>query len=76
MIKEFDSYPVYDKKHRKTNVKFCNDKITTNFHCDGVSKEHSHFILLSAILIDYVLNMGKKYYPEAFLEECRYALEK
>ena len=59
MIKEFDSYPVYDMKHRKTNIKFYNDKIITNFHCNGVSKEHSHFILLLAILIDSVLNMGK-----------------
>ena len=46
-------------KHRKTNIKFYNDKISTNFHCNGVSKEHSHFILLLAILIDSVLNMGK-----------------
>ena len=34
-------------------------------------KEGSHCICLSVILIDYVLEIGKNYYPQVFLEECR-----
>ena len=35
-------------------------------------KWRSHCICLSIILIDSVLNMGKNYYPQLFLEECTY----
>ena len=67
---------VHDNKYRKTKIKSYNDIINTNFHCDGVPKEDSHFIFLSLILIDSILNIGKKYYSQAFLEECRFTLKK
>ena len=41
------------------------------FPTDGMPKEGSHCICLSVILIDSVLEIGKNYYPQVFLEECR-----
>ena len=34
----------------------------TNFHYNGFRKEGSHYVSLSAILIDSVFKMGKNYY--------------
>ena len=38
-------------------------------------KEGSHFICLSMILIDSVFRTGKNYYPQLFLEECKYVVK-
>ena len=35
-------------------------------------KADSHCIYLSVILIDSVFKMSKNYYPQVFLEECKY----
>ena len=35
-------------------------------------KEACHCVCLSVTLIDSVFKMGKKYYPQIFLEECKY----
>ena len=35
-------------------------------------KEGSHCICLSVKLIDSVFRVGKNYYPQVFLEECKY----
>ena len=44
----------------------------TTFHNDKISKEGSHCIFLSVKFIDSVLKRGKNYYPQVFLEECKY----
>ena len=33
------------------------------------------FICLSVILIDSVFRTGKNYYPQVFLEECKYVVK-
>ena len=38
-------------------------------------KEGSHCIFLSVISIHSVLKMGKNYYPQVFLEECKYIIK-
>ena len=40
-----------------------------------MSKEDSHCICLSVILIDSVFEMGTKYYPQVFSEECKYIVK-
>ena len=35
-------------------------------------KEGSHFICLPVVSTDAVFEMGKDYYPQVFLEECKY----
>ena len=69
--KRFYSEPVYNEKHLKAKIEFYDRKINTNFHKDNMPKEGSHCICLSAVLIDFVFNMDKSYYPQVFLEESR-----
>ena len=73
--KEFDSELVYNKKYLKAKLKSYNGKIKTNFHNNKIPKEVSQFICLSAILIDSVIGTGKNYYPQVFLEECKYVVK-
>ena len=60
--KRFDSEPVYSEKHLKAKRKSYDEKVNTNFHNDKIPTEGSHCICLSAVLIDFVFNMGKSYY--------------
>ena len=46
--------------------------VNTNFDNDKMSKEGSHFISLSVVLIDSVCKMYKKCYPQVFLERFKY----
>ena len=70
--KEFDNDPVYNEKYLKAKIKSYNGKINTNFHKNKIPKEGSQFIFLSVILIDSVFRTGKNYYPQVFLEECKF----
>ena len=75
ICKEFDSDPVYNKKYLKAKIKSYNGKINTNFHNDKIPKEGSQCICLSVILINSVFRTSKNYYPEMFLEECKYVVK-
>ena len=48
----------------------------TNFHNKKMLKEKAPCKCLSTIMLDSVIKVNKKYYPETFLEECKYAQEK
>ena len=80
MGKKFDSEPVYGDKYIKTKIKSFNNDIRTNFHGEGnsrkVLKENCSYKCLSLILLDSVIKMGQKYYPQTLLEECKYKLTK
>ena len=52
-----------------------NGKINTNFHNNKIPKKGSQCICLSVILIDSVYKKDKNYYPQAFLEECKYVVK-
>ena len=73
--KEFDSEPVYNEKYLKVKIKFYNGKINKNFYNNKIPKEGSQFICLSLILIDSVFRTGNNYYPQVFLEECKYVIK-
>ena len=68
--------PVYDDKYIKTKVKIYADNIITNFHNKKMPKEKAPFKCLSIIMLDSVIKANKKYYPQTFLEECKYVQEK
>ena len=74
--KGFDKEPVYKEKHLKTKIKSYEGKVITNFNDDKMLKDGSRCISPSVILIDSVFKMGKNYYPQVFLEECKYIKEK
>ena len=74
----FESKPVYgdDNKYIKTKIKIFADSIVTNFHNKKVPKEKSPYKCLSIIILDSVIKTNKKYYPQTYLEECKYAQKK
>ena len=75
---DFESKPVCgdDDKYIKTIIKVYAGSMITNFHNKKMPKEKAPFKCLSIIMLDSVLKANKKYYPQAFLEECKYAQKK
>ena len=39
-------------------------------------KENASYKCLSLIMLDSVFRVNKKYYPQTFLEECKYVIRK
>ena len=74
--KEFNSEPVYNDKYIKTKIKIYNDKIYTYFQHDKIPKDNEYCTCLSVVLLDSIfVNSNKKYYPQIFLEECKYSIK-
>ena len=75
---KFDSEPVYgdNDKYIKTKIKSYGDKINTNFQGKKVPKENASYKCLSLIMLDSVIRVNKKYYPQTLLEECKYEIKK
>ena len=78
MRMDFESKPVYgdDDKYIKSKIKIYTDNMITNFHNKKMPKEKSPCKCLSIIMLDSVIKANKKYYPQTFLEECKYVQEK
>ena len=74
----FESKPVYgdDEKYIKTGIKIYAGSLITNFHNKKVPKEKASYKWLSIIILDSVIKANKKYYPQKFLEECKYVEQK
>ena len=75
---EFDSEPVYgdNDKYIKTKIKIYAGSMITNFQSKKMPKEKAPCKCLSIIMLDSVIKANKKYYPQTFLEECKYVQEK
>ena len=75
---EFDSEPVYGDgdKYMKTKIKMYRDRVNTNFQGKKVPKENASYKCLSLIMLDSVIRVNKKYYPQTILEECKYVIRK
>ena len=73
----FESKPVYgdDDKYIKTKIKTYAGSIITNFHNKKMPKEKAPCKCLSIIMIDSVVRVNKKYYPQTLLQECKYIQE-
>ena len=64
------------KKYLKIKTQKSYEGITnTNFQEGGISKESSHCICLSVILIDSVLKMRRNCYLQVFLQYCNYIVK-
>ena len=70
-----DSEPVCNEKYLKTKIKSYKGNINGNVHGDKIPKQGSQCICLSVILIDSVYRTAKNYYPQVFLEECKYVVK-
>ena len=75
---EFDSEPLYGDldKYIKTKVKAHGDRVNTIFQGQKVPKENASYKCILLIMLDSVIRVNKKYYPETLLEECKYAIRK
>ena len=75
---EFDSEPRYGDtdSYIKAKVKVYDNRVNTNFQEKETSKGDSSHKCLSLIMLDSVVKVGKKYYPQVFLEECKYVKRK
>ena len=74
----FESKPVYgdDDKYITTKIKIYAGSIITNFHNKKMPEEKALCKFLSITMIDSVIRVNKKYYPQTLLEECKYIQEK
>ena len=50
--------------------------IKTNFLGNGIPKENMHYTCIACITIDSVMKIYKKYFPQVYLEECKYKIKK
>ena len=73
---KFHSKPAYDEKYLKTKVKEYDGEIKTSFLGNGIPKENMHYTCIACITIDSVMRMDKKYFPQVYLEECKYKIKK
>ena len=68
-----------DDKYIETKIKTYKDSIITNFYNKNKSKkiveEKVPHKCLSIIILDSIIYAYEKYYPQIFLEECKYAKE-
>ena len=48
----------------------------TNFQSEKIPKENASYKCLSLIMLDSVIGVNKKYYPQTLLEECKYEIKK
>ena len=78
VVTDFESKPVYGDgdKYIKAKIKIHADRMITNFHYKKMPKEKAPCKCLSIIMLDSVIKANKKYYPQTFLEECKYVQEK
>ena len=75
---EFDSQPVYgdNDKYKKTKIRSYGDKVNTNFKAKKIAKENALDECLSLIMLDSVIRVTKKYYPQTLSEECKHKIKK
>ena len=75
---KFDSEPIYGDvdKYIKTKIKTYSDRVNKNFHGQKVPKENARYKCISLKMLDSVIRVNKKYYPQTLLEECKCAIKK
>ena len=75
---EFDSEPVYGDRDEyiKTKIKMYGDRVNTNFQGKKVPKKNASYKCLSLIMLDSVIRVNKKSYPQTLLKECKYVIRK
>ena len=73
---KFHSEPVCEYEYLRTKVREFDGVIKTNILGNGVPKENMHYTCIACITIDSVMRMDKKYFPQVYLEECKYKIKK
>ena len=52
------------------------DRVNTNFQGKKVPKENASYKCISLIMLDSIIRVNKKYYPQTLSEECKYVIRK
>ena len=73
---KFHSEPVYDETQIKAKVREFDGVIKTNFLNNDVPQENMNYTCIACITIDSAMKMDKKYFPQVYLEECKYRVKK
>ena len=73
---KFHNEPVYESKYLKIKVREYDGMIKTNFLNNSMPKENMHYTCIACITIDSAMKMGKKYFLQVYLEECKYKIQK
>ena len=74
---ELDREPIYsdNDKYIKAKIKSYEDKVNRNFQGKKIPKENESYQCLLLIMLDSVLRVSKKYYPEVLLEDSEYEIK-
>ena len=71
LFESLSKEPVQDDKYLRSKLKTWKEKIKTNFH--GKEVPHDTYCTATGVLtISSVYQQGKNYYPQVYLEECKY----
>ena len=73
---DFTVDPVRDDIYLVAKLKIFNKINRTTFTNNTIPIEKDHYICIPVIDIDSVLKIGKKAYPQAYLEQCKHKLKK
>ena len=73
---KLSSEPIYDDQHIKTKVKTFREIIKTLFDRDKIPHKRIEYACIACISVDSVLRIDKKYYPQNYLEQCKYKMKK
>ena len=73
---KFHSEPVYEYKYLKAKVREFDDVIRTNFLNNGTPKENMYYSCNPCRTIDSAMNFNKKNYPQVYLEDSKYRINK
>ena len=73
---DFNVNPVQDDIYLVAKLKIFNKINKTTFTNNAIPIEKNHYICIPAIDIDSVLKIDKRFYPQAYLEQCKYKLKK
>ena len=66
------SESIYDDEYIKTKVRLFNGEIHATFWGDKIPNEDTNYTIIAVIIIASIMKMVKKYFPQVYLEECKY----
>lgn len=75
-IKKFHSIVLYEDKNLKTKIKEYDGRITTKFNNRKILNDDGYYSCLAGIVIDSILTIDSKKYPQVFLEKFVYREKK
>lgn len=72
--KSFDSQAIFENKYLKVKLKYYEGKNNTFFIYKKVPKENVDLLCRAAMVLDSVCRIKKNYYPQTFVEQCKYKI--